>query len=77
MSYTCPICNMIQIDEDKFFQYDRVKCFHSVFIGKYRVIMHYDRVVQVFSYDGHDLLLQLKSPERLDEKYIDMVLLLK
>ena len=69
MIYTCPVCSIPVLRMPH--------CFHEA--GKYKLFIHYNGVVNVYidrvSLDTH--LFTLRSPKRLDENYIDMMLLLK
>jgi len=80
MSYTCPVCdkNTSFFDEDQFDVLCDVLCEHD--IGKYYIITFSDGAVGVYLYPitiRSSRILRLKSPKRLDEEYIDMMLLLK
>ena len=53
-------------------------CSHAV--GKYQVYIHYDGTVNIYPIDDNivsNKLLKLKYPKRLNEDYIDMMLLLR
>jgi len=71
MSYICPICNRNKITSELDFL-----CGHDV--GKYSLRIYTDGYVYV-SMPSKDyyLVAKLHNPKRLDEKYLDMVVLLK
>ena len=79
MSYTCPVCNNCL---GAFFDsrdMTNVRCRHT--LNKYVVCVLIGGYVNVYrankAGDTNGFLLTLKSPKRLSEEYIDMVLLLK
>jgi len=65
MSYTCPVCNNC-IEEYK-------HCYHDV--SEYTLFVYWDELVNI--YKGNDRVMTIKNPRRLDEEYIDKMLLLK
>jgi hypothetical protein len=69
MSYTCPVCAMVLVFGS---------CIHSN-IGKYHVYVYSTGEVNVWD-DGdvrNGKVLTLDKPRRLDEEYIDMLVMLK
>jgi len=70
MSYTCPVCD--------YCLYDYASCSHTV--GKYLVFVYWDTEVRIYiqaNYSDKNSRITLNSPKRLDEEYIDMLMLLK
>jgi len=72
MNYTCPICDIeLELGSNP-------GCRHE--ISAYLVYVWWDGVVDIFSrgYDNRDLyLMRLRYPKRLNEKYIEIAMLLK
>ena len=72
MSYTCPVCNYC------LFKYKYASCRHTV--GKYLVFVYWDTEVRIYiqaNYSDKNSRITLNSPKRLDEEYIDKMMLLK
>jgi hypothetical protein len=63
-TYTCPVCNKLL----------KTVCEH--YIGKYAVYVYFTGTVSVWDDDGNRLF-RLTNPKRLDEEYIDKLVLLK
>jgi len=68
MNYICPVCN-----EDFQSKYIEKTCTHR--LGKYTAYVYNDGLISIW-YTGK-FVVRLERPKRLDETYIDMILLLK